>query len=32
MILNKIPRDEIKKKKIVIKRIKTEFNIKTKSK
>jgi hypothetical protein len=32
MILNKISRDEIKKKKIVIKRIITEFNIKTKSK
>jgi hypothetical protein len=32
MILNKISRDEIKKKKIVIKKIRTEFNIKTKSK
>jgi hypothetical protein len=32
MILNKISRDEIKKKKIVIKRIRTEFNIKIKSK
>jgi hypothetical protein len=31
MILNKISRDEIKKK-IVIKKIRTEFNIKTKSK
>jgi hypothetical protein len=32
MILNKISRDEIKKKKIVIKKIRTEFNIKTKTK